>query len=716
MPRLTGLEPLGRAHGLRVDAQPALQRAPAHHERPGMRLLEEGVGLGRVDADHQAALAAGRDRQVARGRGRFAPICMYGAPVRSRSMTPVNRSDPEGRRLLTAHDLSCLEELSEPTLSPDGRRLAYVRKRTRHTATFHKHDFLSGGDRCDVWLVDVAGGTPQNLTRGAEDGSGHWAPIWSPDSKRLALLSTRGANVHAWVCDVSARTLHRLCERGVDLGSHAAPMVWVSGDEILIATLPAGERPGRMTVEIAAAQIAMREWPKAWRGLEPTASVLDSGTAKPFEERPQGALVLADAAAGTQRPVMRGLFRDLRIAPDGRHVAFFRQVDVRRPRADVTLERLGGDIVRLGIISADSTLLADGVQEIEQPAGSSLRWSADSTEIAVLGRADAAAGSSKGIFRYRLADGRARRETGASLEPTSILWTGDNGILTLARATQGSSPQRADWWLLTSGEEPRNLSADLDAVPAALFPEQGRRSFVGLGHEGVLRLSLSDSGWTRVTDGFERKISALLWPPARESDRRTTAHVIAMADGETSQERFSLDLRSGAITSLRWPSGSAWLSLFAPEHDTAVHTAYDRTGAAVWLSRPAFGQHRAIAEANTWLREVEEGEIRRVDYHSAAGEELTAWLILPVDHEPGRRHPLVIEVYPGFVFRGQTPPTMLSVAGHHANNPQLLAARGYAVLLPSMPLSAEGEAADPSLDVGSGVCTSPAAKSGLLRT
>lgn len=176
----------------------------------------------------------------------------------------------------------------------------------------------------------MAGGTPQNLTRGAEDGSGHWAPIWSPDSKRLALLSTRSGNVRAWVCDASARTLHRLCERGVDLGSHAAPMGWVSDHEILIATLPEGERPGRMTVEIAAAQIAMREWPKAWRGLEPTASVLESGVAQRFEVRPQGALVLADATAGTARTAMRGLFRDLRIAPDRRHVAFFRQVDVRR--------------------------------------------------------------------------------------------------------------------------------------------------------------------------------------------------------------------------------------------------------------------------------------------------------------------------------------------------------------------------------------------------
>ncbi|MBW3609014.1 MAG: prolyl oligopeptidase family serine peptidase [Actinobacteria bacterium] len=607
------------------------------------------------------------------------------------------------QRSLTPHDLSGLEELPGAALSPDGRWLAYVRKRPRRTATFHKYDFLSGGDRCDVWIVDAAGGAPQNLTRGADDGSGHWAPSWSPDANRLALLSTRGGNVCAWVCDIGSRTLHRLSERAVDLASHAAPMLWVSNDEILLATLPEGERPGRMTVEIRAAETAMREWPKAWKGLEPTASALDSGATKPFGERPQGALVLVDAATGRERTVMRGLFRDLRIAPDGRHVAFFRQVDVRRPQADGKLERLDGRVARLGIVTADGKLLAGAVQQIEQPISTSLRWSADSTEVALLGHVDAAAGSSKLIFRYRLVDGRLRHETDASVEPTSIVWTGDNSILAFARPTQGSSPERADWWLVASGAEPRKLSADLDAVPMRLFPEEGRRSFVGLGAEGVLRLSLSDGRWANLTDGFERKISGLLWPPPGESDRRTAARLVLTVDSETSLDRFSLDLRSGAMTSLRWPSDGAWLLHFAPEHDTAVHGAFDRTGAGLWISRPAFEQHRAIVETNMWLRDVAEGQIRRVDYRGATGDELTGWLILPVDHEPGRRYPLITAVYPGFVFRGQTPPTTLSIVGEHANNPQLLAARGYTVLFPSIPLNPEGEPSDPYLDVANGV-------------
>ena len=606
-------------------------------------------------------------------------------------------------RRLTPHDLQCLEELPEATLSPDGRRLAYVRTRARRTAGFHKYDFLPGGNRGDVWIADVAGaGPPQNVTCGADDDSGHWGPAWSPDAKRLALLSTRGGNVHAWVYDIGAETLHRLCARALDIGSHGPAMVWVSDDELLLASLPDGQRPDRMTVEFRAAQIAMREWPKAWNGVEPTASVLDSGTAAPFADRPRGGLVLVDAATGAERTVMAGLFGDLRSAPDGRHVAFFRQIGVRRPRGEATVDRAGQKVTCLGIVRADGELLTGGVQEIEQPVGTSLRWSDDSTEVALLGHVDAGSRSAKVIFRYRLADGRLRRETETSIDPMSIVWTGDDSLLTFARPAQESS-QRADWWLVGGEGEPRKVSADLDAVPTRLFPEPARRSFVGLGSDGVLRLSLDDCGWSTVTGRSEPNIATLLWPPPWESDRCTVTRVVVAAGDEASRRHFSLDLRSGEMTPLGWPSETAWLLHFAPEHDTAVHGAFDRTRAALWISTPAFGDHRPIVETNGWLRDVAEGESRRVEYPRRAGGELTGWLILPVDHEPGMRHPLIVVGYPGFVFSATARPPILSIAGHHAYNAQILAARGYAVLFPSMPLSPEGEAGDPAGDMAGGV-------------
>ena len=92
------------------------------------------------------------------------------------------------------------------------------------------------------------------------------------------------------------------------------------------------------------------------------------------------------------------------------------------------------------------------------------------------------------------------------------------------------------------------------------------------------------------------------------------------------------------------------------------------------------------------------------DYHGLDGDALKAWLILPVDYEQGRRYPLVTSIYPGAVFADAAPPMwMLSLSGHHALNPQLLCARGYVVLLPSMPLKPEAEPSDPYMELTKGV-------------
>jgi len=98
------------------------------------------------------------------------------------------------------------------------------------------------------------------------------------------MLSTKGGNVHLWGCQLSTRTLARLCERPVDHWDRC-PSLWVSDRKLLVATLPEGERSSRMTVEFQAAEAAIREWPKAWRGLESTASALGS-RGPPLASRP----------------------------------------------------------------------------------------------------------------------------------------------------------------------------------------------------------------------------------------------------------------------------------------------------------------------------------------------------------------------------------------------------------------------------------------------
>lgn len=411
----------------------------------------------------------------------------------------LRRPEDGQRRRLTADDLFQLEELGEAALSPDGRWLAYVVKRPRSTAKFHKYDFLLGGDRGDVWLVDTSGGVPENLTQGAAEGSGYWALCWSPDSERLAMLSTKGATVRVWVCDTNSRDLALLSDRSVDLNSTAPPHVWLSASKVLVATLPEGERPIRMAVEVKAAEAAMCAWPQAWKGQEAIASVLDSGFHAPFEGRPQGELLLVDAVSGREECVVRGSFRELRIAPDRRHVAFFRQLDVHRPQATRKLEHASPGRHRLGIVTADGDVVSGGVEEIEDPITTSLRWSPDSAEVALIARGGKSPEASRVLFRYRLADGCVQPAAEASLEPTSIVWTSKNGILALVtpgKDTPGQGTGRADWWLVSDDHEPCKLTADTTAVPTRLFPQEGREAFVGLADGDIVRLNVGDGRWT----------------------------------------------------------------------------------------------------------------------------------------------------------------------------------------------------------------------------
>ena len=96
----------------------------------------------------------------------------------------------------TGADLFKLEAAREPQVSPDGKRIAYVRQ---------SGDVMTDRNRLSIWLVDIATGRQRPLVSGA----GRYAmPRWSPDGSRIAYSSSDegGAQLHVRWLDSGAST------------------------------------------------------------------------------------------------------------------------------------------------------------------------------------------------------------------------------------------------------------------------------------------------------------------------------------------------------------------------------------------------------------------------------------------------------------------------------------------------------------------------------
>jgi dipeptidyl aminopeptidase/acylaminoacyl peptidase len=82
------------------------------------------------------------------------------------------------RRVITFKDMISMQRLSDPQISPDDQWIAYSVATPDLEANRISHN---------IWIVPVAGGPARQLTRSGSDTR----PRWSPDSKRLAFLSSR---------------------------------------------------------------------------------------------------------------------------------------------------------------------------------------------------------------------------------------------------------------------------------------------------------------------------------------------------------------------------------------------------------------------------------------------------------------------------------------------------------------------------------------------
>ena len=110
------------------------------------------------------------------------------------------------KRPITFDDMISMHRISSASVSPDGKWVVYA---------VSTPDMESNRNAGNIWMVPTSGGEALQMTQSGKDSS----PVWSPDSKTIAFLSSRSGESQVYVLSMDGGEAHAITKlsTGVDI-------------------------------------------------------------------------------------------------------------------------------------------------------------------------------------------------------------------------------------------------------------------------------------------------------------------------------------------------------------------------------------------------------------------------------------------------------------------------------------------------------------------
>ncbi len=625
------------------------------------------------------------------GRWLSFSICALG-------LTGLGAADAAGRPLVL-DDILRMEDVGVVQVDPTGRRIVFERIPEYQ----RRGDFAVDEARLTASVFVYAPGQsapPQPLAE-MPGVSGQWIGGFSPKGTRLALYWREGDVTHAGVYDFSARRLTTFPFTPYFDFTQAAP-VWKSEDEIIYSTLPAGSQPTRPAFRRVAARRLAIAWEKAWRGEESTVDVIESGPVNSQSPMRAGALVKVNLHTGAIETVANGLYLSLSLSPDGHYLAAAQRGGLQAPRAG-TQSRGGQGPYRFDPVLIRIDLATHRVPVNMCPGCeltlSSFEWAPTSTAVAFFAQREGETWNESTYKVFSVADGKtlhfahtgldliSQRERGQQAIPEQAIPFG-SGLALPARAQPDSEAPslfsdrphkatgmgRVDWYLLSPTGKPKNLTATLTNVSPVAVAVTTKHLYV-LADARVWRLSAQGRP-VELTAGLPYKLSYSrpLDPEGYEVRDLRVRTIAAYSVGDAPAGVVFFDLERKTAVAVPVPEQAALVSAAS----SAAVAVFRRGGRKNWaLISVAEKDQREFWTFNTHLAQVEPARQVNIDYALPSGSRMTSCALMPPSWTPGKRVPLVVEVYPGPSSR------CLTYAGQGVIAPydqEILAGMGYMVL------------------------------------